>query len=72
VVDLLPRKKLFRPETAASPGLGEEDELLDGAHSAEFRESGDTVSLLSAFCESKERKDKDEGGRGERRMKAEG
>ncbi len=26
------RKKLFRPETAASPRLGEEDELFVGAH----------------------------------------
>jgi hypothetical protein len=32
VVYLLSRKKLFRPETAASPGLQEQDEFLDGAH----------------------------------------
>jgi hypothetical protein len=31
-IDFFARKKLFRPETAASPGLGEEDELFDGAH----------------------------------------
>jgi hypothetical protein len=41
-VDLFARKKLFRPETAASPRLGEEDELFGvrrlggGAHSEPF------------------------------------
>jgi len=33
VIDSFARKKLFRPETAASPGLREEHELLgDGIH----------------------------------------
>lgn len=32
-VDVFSRKKLFRPETAASPGLGEEDEFFgEGSH----------------------------------------
>jgi hypothetical protein len=31
-IDLFTRKKLFRPETAASPGLGKQDELFVGAH----------------------------------------
>lgn len=31
-IDFFARKKLFRPETAASPGLGKEDELFVGAH----------------------------------------
>jgi len=31
-IDFFARKKLFRPETTASPGLGKEDELFDGAH----------------------------------------
>jgi hypothetical protein len=31
-INFFARKKLFRPETAASPGLGKEDELFDGAH----------------------------------------
>ena len=31
-IDLFARKKLFRPETAASPGLGKQDELFIGAH----------------------------------------
>jgi hypothetical protein len=31
-IDFFARKKLFRPETAASPRLGEEDELFVGAH----------------------------------------
>jgi hypothetical protein len=31
-VDFFARKKLFRPETAASPRLGKQDELFVGAH----------------------------------------
>ena len=37
VVYASPRKKLFRPETAASPGLGEEDELFGCAHGRPFK-----------------------------------
>lgn len=32
-VNFFARKKLFRPETAASPRLGKQDELFVGAHS---------------------------------------
>jgi hypothetical protein len=32
VVDIFFRKKLFRSKTAASPGLGEEDEFFAGIH----------------------------------------
>jgi len=33
VINFLARKKLFRPETAASPRLQEQDEFfVDGAH----------------------------------------
>jgi glutathione S-transferase len=35
-IDLFARKKLFRPETAASPRLGEQDELFVGAHMRPF------------------------------------
>jgi hypothetical protein len=31
-IDFFARKKLFRPETAASPRLGKQDELFVGAH----------------------------------------
>jgi hypothetical protein len=31
-INFFARKKLFRPETAASPGLGEKYELFVGAH----------------------------------------
>jgi hypothetical protein len=31
-IDLFARKKLFRPEAAASPRLGKQDELFVGAH----------------------------------------
>jgi len=32
-IDFFARKKLFRPEAAASPWLGKQDELFVGAHS---------------------------------------
>jgi hypothetical protein len=31
-IDFFARKKLFRPETAASPRLGKQNELFVGAH----------------------------------------
>jgi hypothetical protein len=31
-INFFARKKLFRPETAASPRLGKQDELFVGAH----------------------------------------
>jgi hypothetical protein len=57
VVDFSARKKLFRPQAAASPGLGEQDEFLGGAHSADCLSlSVDEDSLLSAFDGIKARK----------------
>ncbi len=31
-INFFARKKLFRPEAAASPGLGEQDELIRSGH----------------------------------------
>jgi hypothetical protein len=38
VIDLPFRKKLFRSEAAASPGVEEKDELVGGAHGLDFLE----------------------------------